>query len=78
MGADVEGASTKDAGEILAKRVTELMHQTDMPNGNGDVGYSEEDVDTLTERAHAQQRLVKMAIDKATICKMFRDSLKYW
>ena len=78
MGADVEGASTKDAGETLAKRVTELMHQTDMPNGNGDVGYSEEDVDTLTERAHAQQRLVKMAIDKATISEMFRDSLKYW
>ena len=48
MGADVEGASTKDAGEIRAKRVTELMHQTDKPNGNGDVGYSEEDVDTLT------------------------------
>ena len=81
MGADVEGTSTKDASETLAKRVTELMHQTDMPNGNGDVSHSEEDVDTLTERASAQQRLVKMApmaVDKAMISEMFRDSLKYW
>jgi len=52
-----------------------------MPNGNGGVGYSEEDLDALTERAHAQQRLVKMApmpVDKTLIKDMFRDSLRYW
>jgi hydroxyacid-oxoacid transhydrogenase len=81
MGADISGAAPEDAGEILAGRVADLMRETGMPNGNGGVGYSEEDLDALAERAHAQQRLVKMApmpVDKAMIKDMFRDSLRYW
>ena len=81
MGADISGAAPEDAGEILAGRVADLMRETGMPNGNGGVGYSEEDLDALTERAHAQQRLVKMApmpVDKTLIKDMFRDSLRYW
>jgi hydroxyacid-oxoacid transhydrogenase len=81
MGADVSGASLEDAGEILAARVAELMRETGMPNGNGGVGYSEDDLDALTDRTHAQQRLVKMApmpVDKVMIKEMFRDSLSYW
>ncbi len=81
MGADIAGARAEDAGEILAGRVADLMRETGMPNGNGGVGYSEEDLDALTERADAQQRLVKMApmpVDKAMIREMFRDSLSYW
>ncbi len=81
MGADISGAAAENAGNILAERVADLMRETDMPNGNGGVGYSEDDLDALTERTHAQQRLVKMApmsVDKATIKEMFRDSLRYW
>ncbi|MEK9753461.1 MAG: hydroxyacid-oxoacid transhydrogenase [Rhodospirillaceae bacterium] len=81
MGADVTGAAPEDTGAILADRVAALMRETGMPNGNGGVGYSEEDLDALAERAHAQQRLVKMApmpVDKAMIKDMFRDSLSYW
>ncbi len=81
MGADIEGAAPEDAGEILARRVATLMRETGMPNGNGGVGYSEEDLDALAERAHAQQRLVKMApmpVDKGMIRDLFRDSLSYW
>ncbi|MBT6096159.1 MAG: iron-containing alcohol dehydrogenase [Rhodospirillaceae bacterium] len=81
MGADISGAAPENAGDILAERVADLMRETDMPNGNSGVGYSEDDLDALTERTHAQQRLVKlapMAVDKAMIKEMFRDSLRYW
>lgn len=81
MGADIADARLEDAGAILAERVAQLMRETDMPNGNGGVGYSEDDLDALAERTAAQQRLVKMApmaVDKAMIKEMFRDSLRYW
>jgi len=81
MGAEVTGADLEDAGALLADRVAEMMKATNMPNGLGGVGYSEEDLDALTERAAAQQRLTNMApidVDKPTLRAMFADGLRYW
>ena len=58
MGADVTGAKLENAGNILADRVIEMMRQTDIPNGIRGVGYSEDDLEALTDRAFPQKRLL--------------------
>jgi len=81
MGADVAGANTEDAGDILADRVIEMMRQTDIPNGLRGVGYSEDDLEALTDRAFPQKRLLDnapLAIDRDTLKGLFRDALAYW
>ena len=41
LGADMRGAATGDAGEVLAGRVIELMRATGMPNGLTALGFDE-------------------------------------
>ena len=81
MGADVEGAALEDAGNILADRVIEMMRQTGIPNGLRDVGYSEDDLDALTDRAFPQNRLLDnspLPPDRDQLLGLFRDALSYW
>ena len=81
MGADVSGVALEDAGDVLADRVIVMMRQTDIPNGNGGVGYEESDLEPLTERAYLQQRLLvnsPLAPDRDQLKELFRDSLRYW
>ena len=81
MGADVSGASLDDAGGILADRIVAMMKQTGIPNGLSGVGYSEEDLPQLVEKAHAQQRLLVNSpkpAGKPELEGLFRDALRYW
>ena len=81
MGADVEGAALEDAGNILADRVIEMMRQTGIPNGLRGVGYSEDDLDALTDRAFPQKRLLDnspLPPDRDQLLGLFRDALSYW
>ncbi len=81
MGADVAGAKAENAGDILADRVIEMMRQTGIPNGLRGVGYSEDDLDALTDRAFPQKRLLDNAplpIDRDALKGLFRDALSYW
>ena len=81
MGADVEGAALEDAGNILADRVIEMMRQTGIPNGLRGVGYSEDDLDALTDRAFPQNRLLDnspLPPDRDQLLGLFRDALSYW
>jgi len=81
MGADITGADPDTAGDLLADRVAEMMQATGMPNGLGGVGYSEDDLDALTDRAFAQQRLTNMApitVDKGVLRSLFEEGLRYW
>ena len=81
MGADVEGAALEDAGNILADRVIEMMRQTGIPNGLRGVGYSEDDLDALTDRAFPQKRLLDnspLPLDRDQLLGLFRDALSYW
>ena len=58
-----------------------VMKVTDMPNGLKGVGYSEDDVDALTDGAYPQRRLLDNApvdIDKEELKGIYRDALKYW
>jgi alcohol dehydrogenase class IV len=81
MGADVDGVALEDAGKALADRVIEMMRQTGMPNGNRGVGYSEDDLEALTDRAFPQKRLLDNSPrppDRDQLKELFRDSLSYW
>jgi alcohol dehydrogenase class IV len=81
MGADISGAGLEDAGNVLADRVIDMMRQTGIPNGLSGVGYDENDLDALTDRAFIQKRLlVNSALepDREQLKDLFRDSLSYW
>ncbi len=79
--ADILGATPQDAGEIVARRLIELMRVCDLPNGVGGVGYDASDLPTLTAGAWAQQRLVKnapKAVTEAHLTELFEKAMRYW
>ena len=81
LGADTRGADPTDAGEVLAGELIRIMRAVRMPNGLGGVGYTEDDVATLTEGAHPQQRLLQNApreMTKPVLTDLFRQALRYW
>ena len=81
MGANISGLSLKDAGDILADQVIDMMRQTGIPNGNSELGYKECDLDSLTEKAYLQQRLLvnsPQVPNQVQLRELFSDSLSYW
>jgi alcohol dehydrogenase class IV len=81
MGADTEGAGAEDGGGLLADRVIEMMRRTGIPNGLRGVGYGEEDVEALTDRAFAQKRLLDNApcpVGRDQLAGLFRSAMSYW
>jgi alcohol dehydrogenase class IV len=81
LGADARGAAPHDAGEVLAGRVIELMRATGMPNGIGELGFGEADLDALSKGAEPQYRVMKNApidVDHEVLRTLFRSALRYW
>lgn len=81
LGAPTQGASTDDAGEIVATQLIKMMQATGIPNGVGGVGYGEVDVPHLTRGAWAQQRLLTNApreVSQADLRQLYRDAMQYW
>lgn len=81
LGADLQGTTEKDAGEVLSSQIIHLMQSTSMPNGIGGVGYSNADVANLTEGAFPQQRLLQNApceISESTLSTLFENAIAYW
>jgi hydroxyacid-oxoacid transhydrogenase len=81
LGADVRGASSGNAGEVLAGKLIQIMRAVGMPNGLGGVGYTEADVAPLTEGAFPQQRLLQNApreMSRPVLTQLFRQALRYW
>jgi len=81
MGADTAGVDPKDGGALLAGRVADMMRETGMPNGLSGVGYSEDDLEPLTDRAFPQKRLIDNApcpVSRDQLRGLFRDAMRYW
>lgn len=81
LGADTRDAQPEDAGEIVARKLIQLMQATGIPNGVGGVGYGEADVPGLTRGAWAQQRLLTnapRAVSEADLSQLYRDAMRYW
>ena len=49
LNADTQGGSAEDSGEIIAKRIIQLMKATGAPNGLSGVGFGEADINRLAD-----------------------------
>jgi len=81
MRADVSGADTADAGDLLADRIIAMMKETGLPNGIGGVGYGSENIPNLVKGTLPQQRLLVMSpkpVGEAELTQLFKDALCYW
>lgn len=78
LGANTSGVAAEDAGEVLAKRITEFMEALGVPNGLRAVGYSEEDIPKLVEGTLPQHRVTKLSPRPAgaeELARLFEDAL---
>ena len=81
LGAQTKGASPADAGEVLAKRIIELMRATDMPNGLAALGFDESQIEALAKGAEPQYRVIKNApidVGHDELCALFKSAMRYW
>ncbi len=81
LGADIERASTADAGEILADRVIHFMRMLDVPNGLGAVGYTTADIPGLVEGTLPQHRVTKLSpkpANESDLTSLFEASMTIW
>ncbi|UCE54169.1 MAG: iron-containing alcohol dehydrogenase [Desulfobacterales bacterium] len=81
IGADIKKTDENDAGAILAKRIIEMMKATGIPNGLKGVGYTEDDLEDLTDKAFPQKRLIDnapMPIDREQLRDLFKSAMTYW
>lgn len=78
LGADTRGAADADAGEVLSKRIQQLMQATRVPRDLSAIGYHEGDLHDLTAGAIVQTRLLSnapRAVDREALSALFRDAL---
>ena len=81
LGASIVGATSDDAGEVLATRIIELMQATRMPNGLAALGLNETHIDALAEGAEPQYRVIKNApidVGAAELRTLFKSAMRYW
>lgn len=79
--ADDKSAAPEDAGEVLARRLVELMRATHMPNGLNGVGFNESHVSALAESSVRQGRAIANAprdSNQVDLENMYRSALSYW
>ncbi|MEE9322317.1 MAG: hydroxyacid-oxoacid transhydrogenase [Granulosicoccus sp.] len=80
-GADVADATIDEAGEVLAKRLIEMMRQTGMPNGLRGVGFTEAHISALAKSSSRQKRAITNAPRDTNLVdleNMYRGALAYW
>ena len=81
LGADINGASLDDAGDLLAERVTHFMKLMEQPGGIKDFGYSEADIPRLVDGTLVQARLLRLSpleTGADELVELFRNSLKLY
>ena len=81
LGADLHGATPDDAGEIVAKRLIELMQATGIPNGLGAIGFGDADIGPLTDGAFPQKRVIgnaPRAVTRDDLAQLFSGAMHYW
>jgi alcohol dehydrogenase class IV len=81
LGANAADATPKEAGEVLAARIIELMRATGMPNGLTALGFGEGEIEALATGAEPQYRVIKNApidVGRDELRRLFRAALRYW
>ena len=81
LGADDHGATHDDAGEVLSKRLIQLMKDTNMPNGLSAIGFTGDDIDNMVTSSARQQRAIANApreSNQVDLENMYRGAMHYW
>ena len=81
LGVDVSRCRPRDAGRILAERITSFMERLKVPNGLKAVGYSISDIPALVEGTLPQHRVTKLAPRPAPaeeLAVLFHDAMVAW
>lgn len=81
LGADVAGATPDDAGEIVSRRVIELMRAASAPNGLSGVGFEPDDVKAMAKSSIRQSRAIANAPKIANLDDLesiYGEAMRYW
>jgi hydroxyacid-oxoacid transhydrogenase len=81
LGADVNGASHEEAGDLIAERLIYILKKIGVPNGLGGVGYTVDDIPSLVEGTLPQHRVTKLAprpTGASELTELFKDSMQLW
>ena len=81
LGADLTDAIPADSGEIVSKRIIEMMRQTHAPNGLSGVGFNGKDVPALAASSIRQGRAIANAPRETNLVDMeniYTNSISYW
>ena len=81
MGIDISNAGNKDAGDLIANKIIELMRATKMPNGLSAVGYGSNDIEELVQKTLPQHRVTKLSPKPASaddLKRLFKESMTLW
>ena len=79
--ADQKGAGLEDAGEVLSKRMIELMQQTHMPNGLSGVGFGSADIKAMAASSVRQARAIANVPRESNLVDLeniYADAISYW
>lgn len=81
LGADCNDATPIESGELVSKRLIEMMQQTQMPNGLSGVGFDAEDIKPLAASSIRQTRAIANAPRESNLVDMeniYSNSISYW
>ena len=81
LGAELKGAASEDAGEVLSERLIQLMKDTKMPNGLTDIGFSDKDIKPMAQSSFRQQRAINNAPRESNLVdleNMYKSAMSYW
>lgn len=81
MDVDISDADPRDAGELLAGAIIDLMRRIGMPDGLSAVGFGPDDVDQLVAGTLPQHRVTKLSprpAEAEDLRQLFLDSMTLW
>lgn len=81
LGADAASATPDEAGEVVSKRIVQLMRQTGVPNGLSGVGFGVGDVKALAASSIRQTRAINNApkvANQSDMESIYGNSISYW
>jgi hydroxyacid-oxoacid transhydrogenase len=81
LGAKVERARPEDAGSILSDHLISLMRDLRIPNGLGELGYTNSDIPALVDGTLPQHRVTKLSprpAGREDLARLFEESMKIW
>ena len=81
MGANICYAGPEDAGEVVARRIVEMMRNTRMPNGLGDLGFAATDIEALAKSSSRHGRAIANSPRETNledIQNIYSQALSYW